>query len=124
MKTRNDFVTNSSSSSFLVAYRDGISEKQKIALAEAVLPRLLGEAVLDADSSPEDIRETAAWGWKSDQREEKIRAALKEGLQVHEGEVSFEETEYCYANLLQVMWEALERAGDGKFVTIDTDLDY
>lgn len=43
MKVRTDFVTNSSSSSFILARKAELSEKQKEAIVEFVVERMLGE---------------------------------------------------------------------------------
>ena len=52
MKFRFDFVTNSSSSSFIYALNGEITDEQKIALGEFVIEHLLGEKLVSKEASP------------------------------------------------------------------------
>ncbi len=54
MKVRNDFVTNSSSS-FILARKPGVNDKQKEAIIQYVENHLFGEEILSPDSSEEEI---------------------------------------------------------------------
>jgi len=63
MKIRTDYVTNSSSSSFILARKEELSEAQKEAVLGYVARKMLGNAILTPSSSEEEIaKETAYCG--------------------------------------------------------------
>ena len=99
-----DFVTNSSSSSFILVGKDGWSEGQKQAIIDYVENNLFGDLLLTPNSTEEE----------------------KNGKIIYSGCVDFENCDYQYAELFTGLWANLECCSDDNFETIDdsNDLSY
>lgn len=124
MKVRTDFVTNSSSSSFILARRGELTEKQKEAIIEYVEKRLLGRKLLMPSSDEDEIQEAFEENYIEEVFQEKIRQALKEDKTIYTGDVIFEECDYRLGNMFADLWEKLEEADRDNFETIDGSLEY
>lgn len=133
MKIRIDYITNSSSSSFVIAKKDAFTNEQKEKIVSYVENKLFGRKI--ASTKEELIRwieEEEGEGFLDENGDaddsyyyyrlyKNALPLLEKGLAIYQGWISFE-NDRAVANIYNELWDELE---DGKdFVGLDTDLYY
>ena len=83
-------MSNSSSSSFILAQKGAFSEKQKETILEYVIKEMLGKNILTPESTREEIQAVFDDHYMKEEQKNSIRQALAEGKSIRLGNVNFE----------------------------------
>ena len=131
MKIRIDFVTNSSSSSFILARKGEITEEQKNAVMDYIVEQMLGKKILasddvksneaELDAKVAKLAETDYW---VGEMQDEIKEALKSGKDIYMGTVNHERADGYYCDLFEDIWRIFAKNGQGNFEAIQDDLSY
>ena len=119
MKITTDYVTNSSSANYIIARKGKLNKSQIKKLIECIESDFLGEIVLKHDATEEEIQNYLKDSYLTDEEEQMLREELKEGKDIYEGMVSFEEAENDIAELYDDIWTALEDEDNINFIKGD-----
>ena len=124
MKTRMDFVTNSSSSSFLLAKKGQgeISKEGREMLAELLIKKFINNIETIEDVTPENIDSHDEFEYKSKEKIRIAKNAMKDGFQLVRGYVSWEESDYQLSSILEKVLEILKK--EENYRVVDDDLSW
>ena len=121
MKFREDFVTNSSSSSFLLARKAELTKEQKDRIVSWVEQTFFGNKLAGPEDK-EKWNEIATEKYLSEDEREKGQQYLEQGYSIWSGRVSYDEAEYQLMRLYEEAWDFAESKGE--FEILDGDLSY
>ncbi len=130
MKIRIDFVTNSSSSSFILARKGEITEEQKNAVIDYIVKKMLGDKILASEdvkteaAIEEKVANLAETDYWFEEKQNEIKEALKSGKDIYVGTVNHERADGYYCDLFENIWRILEKNSNGNFEAIQDDLSY
>ena len=118
MRIRKDFVTNSSSSSFILARKEKLSEKQKEVIINFVIEHFLGG---HQEASKECLDRELEYRYNANKVKRYIKSAVEDGQKIYIGSVCFEMPYESLAELYNELWRKLELADPDAFDKVVAD---
>lgn len=134
MKIRKDYITNSSSSNFMIGRKDDLTEDQKNKIIDFVKKRFLGKKIASTEQEwikylieerygdiVDDDGNIDEYSDDYDLYKEGMDI-LNKGLSIYSDWVSFEDADWTIGNIYQSLFNLLNE--DENFKIIDDDLSY
>lgn len=118
MKIRTDFVTNSSSSSYIIARNKELTEKQKEVILNYVVKNFFGG---DREITEENLEKEIDGHYNVGKLRKDINRALGEGKKVYKGSVCFEIPYSDFGDMYKALWKELKDADPDAFDEIVAD---
>lgn len=124
-KYRVDYVTNSSSSSYIIARKAELSEEQKEEIVKFVEENFLkGEVILTPSSSNQKIKDEVEYYFDDETYEDELKMRLKEGKDIVQGMIHFEGSSYTLGKLYEKLFNRLEKVDSTRFNVIKAEYEY
>lgn len=109
--------------SFIIARKEELSEAQKDAIVDFALDRMLGLKIASNEEELEKyLEEFDPYLEFGDEAKKKMHESLAQGLSLFSTIVFFDEN-FQFADLLNGLWEDMERADPDSLVRISTSLE-